>query len=87
MNILRLAGAIVLCQLAGALGAIATTPAIPTWYAELTKPSFSPPNYLFAPVWTILYVLMGISLYLVWQAKDKNKTGAYAWFFTQFGLT
>ena len=57
----------------GFIGSFFTSPAIPTWYAGLIKPSFSPPNYLFAPVWTILYILMGISFYLVWQKGLKNK--------------
>jgi tryptophan-rich sensory protein len=58
--------AIGICLGAGALGTIFTISSIPTWYAHLIKPPFSPPNYLFGPVWTILYVLMGISLALVW---------------------
>ena len=65
----RLISAIALCQLAGIIGSAFTFSAIPTWFATLTKPSFSPPNYLFGPVWIILYTLMGISLYLVWGKK------------------
>lgn len=62
-----LLGAIVLCQLAGLVGAIFTTPAIPTWYASLRKPFFTPPSWVFAPVWLTLYTLMGIALYIVWK--------------------
>ena len=58
-----------ICLLAGGVGAIFTTQAIPTWYATLNKPILSPPNWVFAPVWTTLYILMGISLYLVWKKK------------------
>ncbi len=58
---------IVICQLAGFIGSLFTTPSIPSWYATLTKPSFTPPNWVFAPVWTTLYLLMGISLFLVWR--------------------
>ncbi len=65
-----------LCLGAGGVGSIFTTQSIPTWYATLNKPFFSPPNWIFAPVWTILYILMGISLYLVWQ---KKKIPAVFW--------
>ena len=65
-NLPRLIFSIGICLLAGGLGIIFTTSAIPTWYATLNKPFFSPPNFVFAPVWTTLYILMGISLYLVW---------------------
>ncbi len=58
-----------LCLGAGIVGSFFTFSAIPTWYAALAKPSFSPPNWVFGPVWTILYILMGISLYLVWLKK------------------
>jgi translocator protein len=51
---------------AGLIGSVATTPAIGTWYAVLNKPVFNPPNWIFGPVWTALYLLMGISLYRIW---------------------
>jgi tryptophan-rich sensory protein len=66
-EVLRLVVSVVVCQLAGGLGAIFTTPAIPTWYASLEKPAFQPPNWLFFPVWTTLYTLMGIAAFLVWR--------------------
>jgi benzodiazapine receptor len=66
-DVARLIVSIVVCQLAGGLGAIFTTPAIPTWYASLNKPSFNPPNTVFFPVWTTLYTLMGIAVFLVWR--------------------
>jgi len=75
---------ILLCQGAGFFGAIFTTPAIPTWYASLNKPPITPPNWLFAPMWTSLYTLMGISLYLIWNKKG-NQIGK-ALFFIQLGL-
>lgn len=60
---------IVLCLGAGGLGAIATTPEIPTWYQELVKPSWNPPAYLFGPVWTALFVMMAIAGWLVWKPR------------------
>ena len=68
-NIPKLTFSIGICLGAGILGSFFTISAIPSWYATLNKPSFSPPNWVFGPVWTILYLLMGISLYLVWQKK------------------
>ncbi len=61
-----------LCLGAGFIGSIFTTSSIPTWYAALNKPPFSPPDWVFAPVWTILYIFMGISLYLVWIKKSVS---------------
>ena len=57
---------IIICELAGVIGAIFTTPQINFWYKNLNKPNFNPPAWIFGPVWTTLFVLMGISLYLVW---------------------
>ena len=64
---LPLLGWIALCEAAGIIGSFFTVQAIPTWYAVLVKPSFSPPNWLFGPVWTMLYMLMGIAAYRVWR--------------------
>jgi len=71
INILKLVASIVLCQLAGFIGSIFTTPAIPTWYASLKKPFFNPPDWIFGPVWVSLYLLMGISLFVIWQRRDN----------------
>lgn len=68
-NILKLLLSVGVCLGAGVLGSVFTTSSIPTWYVTLNKPFFSPPNWIFAPVWTILYILMGISLYLIWIKK------------------
>lgn len=98
-NILQAAGFVAICELVGALSSIFTITAIPTWYAALVKPSFSPPNWLFGPVWTLLYALMGIAAFLVfkngwptWEAKIA--LGVFAvqllfnakWSFLFFGL-
>ena len=67
IDILKLVISIIICLGAGFIGSFFTTPAIPTWYAILKRPPFAPPNWLFAPVWTTLFVLMGISAFLVWR--------------------
>jgi benzodiazapine receptor len=66
-DVIKLVVAIVACQCAGAIGSIFTTPAIPTWYATLEKPFFTPPNWLFAPAWITLYLLMAIAAFLIWR--------------------
>jgi translocator protein len=66
-------GCILLCLGAGLIGTIFTTPAIGSWYAYLHQPIFSPPNWIFAPVWTLLYILMGIALFLVYEKIKTNK--------------
>jgi len=61
--------------LVGSISGYFTSTSITTWYVTLNKPSFNPPNYLFGPVWTTLYILMGISLFLVLnKAKDLEKS-------------
>ena len=71
----------------GALGGIVTAPEIKTWYLFLNKPSFNPPNYLFGPVWTLLYLLMGISLFLILKKDDSAaKKKSLILFFVQFAL-
>ena len=77
INLLKFVASIIICELAGVVGSIFTFPQINSWYNGLNKPSFNPPNWIFGPVWTILFVLMGISLYLVWMKKwePKNKIG------------
>lgn len=59
---------------AGLIGSVFTFPAIPTWYATLQKPFFSPPNWVFGPVWTVLYILMGIALYSILTSTKGEKT-------------
>lgn len=73
-NILKLFISIIICQSAGFIGSIFTTPSIPTWYTFLKKPSFTPPSWLFGPVWITLYILMGISAFLIWK-RDFDTEG------------
>ena len=56
------------------LGSLVTTPAIGDWYYLLNKPSFSPPNWVFGPAWTVLFALMATSAYLVWRKQKKIGT-------------
>jgi len=64
---------IIACESAGILGSLFTIQSIPTWYATLIKPPFAPPNWLFAPVWTVLYALMGIAAFLIWEKKTASR--------------
>jgi translocator protein len=64
---------ILVCELAGVIGSVFTTPSIPGWYAGLAKPPFNPPNWVFAPVWTTLYAMMGLAAYLVYEKGQRNK--------------
>lgn len=73
INWLKLSTAVIGCELVGLAGTPFTLSAIPSWYSTLDKPFFAPPHWLFAPVWTILYLLMGISLYLIWEKGTKKK--------------
>jgi translocator protein len=72
----------------GALSGYLTSSAINGWYATLTKPSFNPPNYLFGPVWTTLYTMMGIAYFLVWNSKpvSESKNNAYLFYWVQLFL-
>lgn len=80
------AGSILLSFAAGGIGSLATIPNIPTWYAGLDKPPLLPPNWVFGPVWTMLYLLMGIALALVILKTADTKKPAYIWFGVQLTL-
>lgn len=58
---------IIVCNAVGLAASTVTLPAIPGWYADLNKPAFSPPNWLFGPVWTLLYTLMGVAAARIWE--------------------
>ena len=88
-KLFKFLAAIVGCELVGIAATPFTISAIPTWYVTLNKPFFSPPNWIFGPVWTILYFLMGVSVYLIWtkaiKYKERKKTGL-TFFTIQLGL-
>jgi translocator protein len=91
---LVLVGLIALCLLVGAVAGYATSQSIDTWYITLKKPSWTPPNWLFGPAWTVLYIMMAVAAWLVW--KTGNAKGAlmvwagqlalnFSWSFLFFG--
>ena len=67
INYFKLIASVLVCQFAGILGSVFTLSSIDNWYSLLEKPIFNPPSWVFFPVWTLLYTLMGISLYIVWE--------------------
>ncbi|OGF24844.1 TspO protein [Candidatus Falkowbacteria bacterium RIFOXYB2_FULL_34_18] len=67
MNFIKILLAIFICQMAGIVGSIFTAKSVANWYTTLEKPFFNPPSWVFGPVWILLYALMGIALYLVYQ--------------------
>lgn len=84
---IQLIASILLCLSIGALSGIATASGVKTWYIDIIKPVFNPPNYIFAPVWTVLYFLMGVSFYLILQGpKSVEKSKAICLFFLQLTL-
>lgn len=85
----KLAISLLLPFLVGAIGSLFTVAEISGWYATLTKPSFNPPNFIFGPVWTLLYFLMGIAFYDIWTKhtpKSSNWLGAVTFFLLQLVL-
>jgi len=64
---------IIVCLAAGFIGSFFTSPAIEGWYASVVKPSFNPPNWIFGPVWTTLFILMGIAAALIWSRGWDDK--------------
>ncbi len=83
----KLIASIVLSFAAGGIGSLATSSNISTWYMTLEKAAFNPPNWVFGPVWSVLYLLMGISLYLVWTTvSTRSKRSAFIAFGIQLAL-
>ena len=82
---LVLAGLLLLCLGVGALGGYVTAGSVTSWYPTLAKPSWTPPGWLFAPVWTTLYVMMAVAAWLVWRTQDRIAP-AMVLFFSQLAL-
>lgn len=72
----------------GGLAGFFTSSSVSTWFVTLNKPSFNPPSWVFAPVWTVLYVLMGISFYIIWKshAKLEKRYTGYTYYWLQLTL-
>jgi tryptophan-rich sensory protein len=86
-SIVALVLAVAVSLLAGVLGGIATGSSVGTWYQEIEKPSWTPPAAVFGPVWTVLYVLIGVALWMVWEkAAGKPRLTALAVFAGQLIL-
>ncbi len=76
-----LVGFLAACYAVSTIGTLSTIASIPTWYAALNKPSFNPPNWIFGPVWIILYTLMAIAAWLVWRTPASPRRTAALWLF------
>lgn len=70
----KLLGSLAITFGAASLGSWLTRPNIQTWYSNINRTSLTPPNWVFAPVWTILFCLMAVALYIVWSGRGKKKT-------------
>ena len=70
--LLALALSILVVELVGASGSVFTVQGLGTWYDSLVRPAIAPPNWVFGPVWTTLFALMGVALWLVWQQVDAK---------------
>jgi translocator protein len=84
---MKLVLSLIITLAVGFVAGFATAESIDTWYGQLNKPSFNPPNSVFAPVWTLLYILMAVSLFLVWRrpaSPERNR--AMLLFFIQLAL-
>lgn len=78
---------VLFCELVGGAGSIFTAHEIPTWYAGLHKPAFNPPNWLFGPVWGVLYALIGVAGWRLWrEGASPVRNRAMALWWVQLGL-
>ena len=87
MQISKLIISIFICVIAGSISGFFTVGEIENWYTTIQKPSLTPPDWVFGPVWTLLYILMGVAFYFFWSTKtEKSKKTGFAFFFTQLLL-
>lgn len=78
-KIFKLISSLIICEGAGVIGSLFTVPEIPGWYSTLNKPGFTPPGYIIGAIWTVLFFLMGVSLYLVWVRNWEVKSPGRKW--------
>ncbi|AXG08156.1 tryptophan-rich sensory protein [Haloplanus rubicundus] len=71
---LSLVLAVLAVELVGAAGAVFTAQGLASWYGTLQRPALAPPNWVFGPVWTTLFALMGVAVWLVWRRLDSPRT-------------
>lgn len=84
---LKILVAVSLPLLVGSIAGLATSPNIKSWYAYLQKPVFSPPNWIFGPMWSLLYILMGVGLYMIWESEKSDlRRRALIVFFVQLAF-
>jgi tryptophan-rich sensory protein len=81
-NLISLLTAIGICEGVGIAGGICTAQSVSTWYQTLNKPSFNPPGWIFAPVWTTLYAMMGLACFLIYQKKETKGAPAALFIFS-----
>lgn len=72
-SVIRLIAAVLLCLILGSAGSLVTITGSGSWYESLDKPAFTPPDWVFAPVWTTLFILMGIALFLIWESGTERR--------------
>jgi tryptophan-rich sensory protein len=87
-SVIRLAVSLLMCLGVGILESLVTKPEIPTWYASLIKPSWTPPAVVFPIAWTVLYILMAISFWKLWETEPRTaaRSKAMVWFLVQLAL-
>ena len=83
---LKLLVSLLLPQFAGGLGAVFTLNSVKEWYLTINRPEWNPPNWIFGPVWTTLYVLMGVASYLIWKSDHPEKRKVLTLYFIQLGF-